>query len=220
MLRNSQCNEKGFINYLELSRQTAFHEAGHAAAIHLGNQRKRLPALFFQIHTSRSECLPHPLSARIEGGRLFSDLGMVTAGGDFAGDEQPFDGSLQMACEADVINLMVGPLTEAKYVAIRDQESFNLELLSPQALLNYGGSHDMEQVAIYLQRFIHSPQQRAIKLKHLFAEAFRFIQQPDHWRSITGLARHLLHSADSVISCEQACQILDNPPQYPRIDWL
>ncbi len=33
----------------DIIRETAIHEAGHAAAIYLGNKRKKLPSIVFRI---------------------------------------------------------------------------------------------------------------------------------------------------------------------------
>jgi hypothetical protein len=43
MKRRYTSNDFYAINYAELSRKTAIHEAGHAAAIYLGNKQKQLP---------------------------------------------------------------------------------------------------------------------------------------------------------------------------------
>jgi hypothetical protein len=33
----------------EIDSRVAYHQAGHAAAIYLGNKQKQLPAVYFQI---------------------------------------------------------------------------------------------------------------------------------------------------------------------------
>jgi len=48
MKRNYQINTICPIDDQELIRQTAFHEAGHAAAIYLYNKQKQLPPVFFK----------------------------------------------------------------------------------------------------------------------------------------------------------------------------
>jgi len=50
MKRKPTSNDFYPINHAELSRKTATHEAGHAAAIYLGNKQKQLPPVFFQIY--------------------------------------------------------------------------------------------------------------------------------------------------------------------------
>jgi hypothetical protein len=47
----------------------------------------------------------------------------------FSLDEQD---AYRTAFEADIINLLVGPLAEAKYVAVRDHECFNKNLITPK----------------------------------------------------------------------------------------
>ena len=48
MKRRHTSNDFYPINHAELSRKTAIHEAGHAAAIYLGNKQKQLPPVFFR----------------------------------------------------------------------------------------------------------------------------------------------------------------------------
>ena len=50
MKRSHLINMPHFVNDAELIRQVAFHEAGHAAAIHIRNKQKQLPPIFFQIY--------------------------------------------------------------------------------------------------------------------------------------------------------------------------
>ena len=49
MNRSHIFNKALNLNHQEVKRKVAIHEAGHAAAIYLGNQQKRLPPVFFQI---------------------------------------------------------------------------------------------------------------------------------------------------------------------------
>jgi hypothetical protein len=48
-----------------------------------------------------------------------------------------------IASEADIINLLIGPLAEAKHVYNRDGELFNHKLVDLKLLKNYGGSSDL-----------------------------------------------------------------------------
>jgi hypothetical protein len=57
------------------------------------------------------------------------------------------------AFETDIINLLIGPLAEAKYVANTDNEPFNHRLVNLNALKNYDASSDLELVKDYLQSF-------------------------------------------------------------------
>jgi hypothetical protein len=54
-----------------------------------------------------------------------------------------------LAFEADIVNLLIGPLAEAKYTAQIDSEPFSEQLLSVQALKNYGGDADLKVVNEY-----------------------------------------------------------------------
>lgn len=209
MQRFYQRAENGLTDHLELNWQTAFHEAGHVAAIYLENKRKSLPSISFEIHVSKQDSMARPLFAKISGGRLVGDLTATTEKNvaDNRGSSDLDD--YQRLYEADIINFLAGPLAEAKYVAIRDNEAFNINLLTPEALKHYGGNADLLEVMSYLECLIPLPEQRQAKLNALFAETFNFILQPSHWKSITALAHHILHHAHENISCEQAITVLE-----------
>lgn len=201
-------DEIGFTDHLEINRQTAFHEAGHVAAICLENKRKSLPLIHFEIRVGKQDSLDQPLFAKVSGGRLVGDLATVTRK-DIAryGESSNID-SYQVVYEADIVNLLAGPLAEAKYISIRDNEVFNINLLTPQAINHYGGNTDMLEVMSYLDFFIPSPVQRDAKLNALFAQAFCFVQQPSNWKSISALAHYILSNTHKNISCEQAIEVL------------
>lgn len=208
MQRFYQQDDHGFTDHLELNRQTAFHEAGHVAAIYLENKRKNLPPVYFQIDVSQADSLAQPLLAKVNGGRRVGDLAtMIHEDVTHHRDSTDID-SYQLVYEADIISFLAGPIAEAKYVSIRDNEVFNINLLPPQALNHYGGNADLLAVMSYLEFFIPSPEQREVKLKTLFAQAFSFVQQPRHWKSITVLADHILNNTYENISCEQAIEVL------------
>ncbi len=209
MQRFYQRDKNGYTDHLELNWQTAFHEAGHVAAIYLENKRKSLPTIDFEIHVSKQDSNVLPLFAKVNGGRLVGDLTTVSQE-DVANyrDSSDTDG-YQRVYEADIINFLAGPLAEAKYVAIRDNEVFNINLLTPQALNHYGGNADLLEVMSYLEFFIPSPEQRKARLNALFAETFSFIQQPSNWKRITALAHHILNTGHENISCEQAIGVLE-----------
>ena len=50
------------------------------------------------------------------------------------------------AFEADMNNLLIGTLAEAKHVALRDNEQFNAYLVNINALHYYGGTSDLEKI--------------------------------------------------------------------------
>jgi hypothetical protein len=210
MQRNYQSADLCFQNNKELINQTAFHEAGHAASIYLGNKKKNLPPVFFQIKIKKAENINKQLYyAKVIDGRLIQNL-------PIAGLENIHDLTIeeqhhyQCAYEADVINLLVGPLAEAKYVSIRDDEAFNFNLFTPHALNYYGGSSDVNKAYAYLEYFIPSSQLRENKMLELFSEAFSFIENNNNWKHILKLAHYILESEKDVLSCEEVIDVLSS----------
>jgi len=208
MERNYLSTTSAFVHPDELDWRTAFHEAGHAAAIHIGNQQKQLPPVFFEIHVKKPKNSLDHFFAKVIDGNLIQNLpiAVVESFSMLSGNDQH---SCQRAYEADVVNLLVGPLTEAKYVAIRDDEVFNFKLISLNALHNYGGFSDLERIQTYLDCFIASKDLREKKMHELLAQAFHFIDNRRNWRSILNLAQHILDSRQEVISCDEAIGVLD-----------
>jgi len=203
----------------DLIRQIAFHEAGHAAAIHLYNKQKQLPPVYFQITIKKTD---HSLAlhfasrvvacdyfvAMVEGGCLIHGLPitLLESANYFSLEEQD---SYRTAFEADMINLLVGPLAEAKHVALRDNECFNKNLINVNALHNYGGTSDLEKVYNYLENFISDKSLHEEKLAKLFDKAFQFIDSPVHWQAIKRLAGYILDNTNNTIGCEEAIAVLD-----------
>lgn len=189
--------------------QTAFHEAGHAASIYIGNQEKNLPPVYFQIQIKNSNTTNNQLVAKVIDGCLIQNLPMV--GLENIDNNLTKEEQLKYKCayEADVINYLVGPLAEAKYISIRDDEALNFNLLNPDALNYYGGSSDVEKAYAYLEYFISSKAKREERMLELFAQAFQFIETQKNWVCILNLAHYLLHSEKDIISCEEAITIFD-----------
>lgn len=204
-----------------LRKQTAIHEAGHAAAIYLGNKQKQLPPVFFQIviknemQTGRWLCqtdndADHPMTcfAKVEGGRLIhtlpSSLAEATVG--FSDGERQ---AYQTAFEADIVNFLAGPLAEAKYIALCDDEIFNPRLVTLDALHFYGGSADVALAREYLDSLIAEQQEKERKIAELFMTAYQFISQRSNWRAITALADYILSAGKNVIDCEEIVAVLD-----------
>ncbi len=219
MDRNNQTNLTRPIEYQDLVKQTAYHEAGHAAAIYLYNKSNNLPPVFFQIKTKEichnkifSENITpsdtKQLIAKIEGGRLIQNhpAFLMEGGTDFTEIE---DQGYQAAYQADIVNLFAGPLAEAKYVALRDDEVFNSFLVNANALKFYGGTSDLDNVHNYLEHFISNQEQREIKLTTLFNKAFAFISDRTNWKAIASLASYILNNKNKTISCEDAFTVLD-----------
>ncbi len=219
MKRNHQTDTSYIINDQDLFRQIAFHEAGHAAAIYLYNKQKQLPLVYFQIiiqdspHQKASSLDTCRLSydhfdAVVEGGRLIHSLSvaLIESTHYFSVAEQD---AYQTAFEADMINLLVGPLAEAKHVALRDDEQFSAQLVNINALHYYGGRSDLEQVYEYMDTFIATKSRQQEKLVELFDKAFQFINSPIHWRAIQCLADYILKNKENIISCEESITVMD-----------
>jgi hypothetical protein len=203
-----------------LKKQTAIHEAGHAAAIYLGNKQKQLPPVFFQIiiqdiiHEGQWPCRTSPAAhvmtcfAKVEGGRLIHTLpsSLAEATRRFSPDERQ---AYQAAFEADIVNFLAGPLAEAKYVALCDGELFNPRLVNLEALHFYGGSADVALAREYLDCLPVDGLEKEQKITELFLAAYRFINQRSHWRAITALADFILNAGKKEISCEEIIGVLD-----------
>jgi hypothetical protein len=216
MKRSEFAHATDQVNYQELIRQTAIHEAGHAVAIHLGNQQKSLPPVFFQIVVKKLDAdfplyLSEPYThcaAKVEGGRLIHTLpsSIKEATDDFSpGQKQAY----QQAFEADIVNLLVGPLAEARYIASRDDEVINAYLVNLNALRYYGGTSDLELAGEYLECFIADRAQREKKIGELFMAAFAFVHHAPNWRAIMVLADYILASPKAVIDCEEVMALLN-----------
>ncbi len=208
MERNYHAKTSIFVHPDELDWRTAFHEAGHAAAIHIGNQQKQLPPVFFEIQVKIPNDTNDHFFAKVVDGNLIQNLpiAVVESFSAVSGNEKH---SCQRAYEADIVNLLVGPLAEAKYVSIRDNEIFNLDLISFNALHNYGGCSDLERVHAYLEYFIASKELREEKMLELLAQAFQFIDNRRNWRCILNLAHYILDSQQEIISCDEAIRVFD-----------
>ena len=221
MKRRHTSNDFYPINHAELSRKTAIHEAGHAAAIYLGNKQKQLPPVFFRMFIKEPNsdfqstgCLCKSYDScnncitKIEGGRLIHTLpsSVDEAVSYFSLSQKQ---AYQRAFEADIINLLVGPLAEANYVAIRDDEPINPRLVNLDALHYYGGSSDLETINEYIDCLIADRALRKKKLSELFLAAFNFINDRSNWHAIMALADYILADCKNIIECEEIIAVLD-----------
>jgi len=221
MKRRYTSNDFHAINTAELSKKMAIHEAGHAAAIYLGNKQKQLPQIFFQIFFKKLNsnfqtigCLCKAYDScnhcgtKIDGGRLIHTLpsSFKEAVSNFSTIQKR---AYQHAFEADIINLLVGPLAEANYVSLRDDEPINQYLVNFHALHNYGGSSDLETINEYLDCFIADKVHREKKLTELLMAAFHFINNRSNWHAIMALADHILAASENIITCEEIIAVLD-----------
>jgi hypothetical protein len=197
------------VDYIELRRKTAIHEAGHAAAIHFGNKQKQLPPVFFRIvindysYSSDDNCI-----TKVDGGRLIHTLpsSIKEACCNFSAAQKH---AYQQAFEADIINLLVGSLAEANYIAQRDNEMISPSLVPLNALHNYGGSSDLEIVNEYLQCFSGNEIQQEKKVIELFLAAFDFINEWSNWYAIIALADYILENDKNIIDYEEVVAVLD-----------
>lgn len=201
-------------SFKELSRKTAIHEAGHAAAIYLRNREKQLPPVYFQIFiadtgTKRQKSKTgNYWFAKVQGGRLIHTLpdSLEEATRDFSPEQKQ---AYIEAFEADMVNLLVGPLAEANYVALRDDEIINSRLVDLKALHNYGGTADLQVIDDYLNCWTADAMLREMKMAELFALAFDFINQRANWRAINALANAILANTKQLLDCEEIIAVLD-----------
>lgn len=202
-----------------ISRRAAYHQAGHVAAVYLGNKQKQLPAVHFQIiikpqewdgqQSDRFTRKHGKYTAKVEGGRLIQSLPM-----SFSEATQYFSWPEQEEClcafEADVINLLAGSLAEAKYVASRDNEVFNPNLVYLGALKFYGGNSDLEVITEYLECFMLHEAERDRKLAELFLAAYNFVNKRSNWRAISALADFIRDEPKDIIQCEEVISLLES----------
>lgn len=201
----------------ELLKKTAIHESGHAAAIYLGNKQKRLPPIFFQIDIKalsspkparNSYDAPASPFAQVIDGRLIHTLPLSVS--DVTRNLSLNDRKQYLqAFEADIVNLLVGPLAEAKYVATSMDEPVNHRLVNLNSLDHFGGSSDLKTVREYLDCWLTDEAEKENKCFELFLAAYAFINDPNHWHAITVLADYLLASGKRVVDCEEIFAVLD-----------
>ena len=115
-----------------------------------------------------------------------------------------------VAFEADIINLLAGPLAEAKHVHKRDDELFNHQLVDLKSLKNYGGDSDIALARDYLECFSACKEIQDQKLAELFALACEFVREPSNWKAITKLANYILESNKNIISCEEVVSVIES----------
>lgn len=213
-------NKPSLLN--QLSKRNVYHQAGHAAAVYLGNQEKRLPVVHFQISHKTQENTSHNSRrdiqfsgkhlVKLEGGLLIQTLPVSFA--EAIRHWPPYEQiEYCRAFEADVTNLLVGPLAEAKYVALRDDEPFNANLVYLNALQFYGGKSDLKLISEYMRCFIPEKKERDQKLVELFLKAYSFINNPSNWKAIVYLAEFILNTLNvthnKVIPCDIIIDLLE-----------
>ncbi|MGR9013400.1 MAG: hypothetical protein ACU83U_07130 [Gammaproteobacteria bacterium] len=230
MKRNKMIETLDQNKLIEHKQRIAYHEAGHAAGIHLNNKARQLPPVFFKIifkemsvvtaedviayQSSHDDCI-----ARVEGGRLIELLppsveGLIHELAERNGASSQLIKDYMLAFEADIINLLIGPLAEAKHVADTDDELFNRQLVNLKALKNYGGSSDLALANEYLHSLSADKQQKDKKLDELFTVAFDFVNDDANWSAITNLADYISDSSKNIIDCEEVVSLLDQSVEH------
>ncbi|WP_333876982.1 hypothetical protein [Methylobacter sp.] len=218
MKRNHIFNKALNLTHQEVNRKVAIHEAGHATAIYLGNKQKNLPPIFFQIFITpgysdfqSSRFLSKPNNkyiANIDGGRLIHTLPFsieeVTSG--FSPSQIS---AYQRAFEADMINILAGPLAEAKYLALQEGKQISPSHIHLNDLHYFGGASDLESINEYLECFPINLELRQQKITELFLKAFSFINEESNWRAITTLADYIVNKDKSVIECNEIIDVLE-----------
>ncbi|MDP3877438.1 MAG: hypothetical protein Q8Q50_10690 [Methylobacter sp.] len=148
MKRNKVSEVWGQDKLIEHKLRVAFHEAGHAAGIYLNNKLRQLPPVFFKIifkdmsDVTDADIMAYQMThddciARVEGGRLIESLPPSTDRwvDELIGYNEEMAQLIKdyrVAFDADIINLLIGPLAEAKYVADSDDELFVIIQTPPQ----------------------------------------------------------------------------------------
>lgn len=209
----------------EHKQRAAFHAAGYAAAIHLNNQTNHLPPVFFNIFFKEIGCITtadgvtykttqDDYIAQVEGGRAIE---LLPDSVDSLAREltKHNDAMVQLVedyrivFESDIINLLIGSLAEAKYIADTDDEPFNHQLINLNALKNYGGDSGLALINEYLQSFL-ADKRKNEKLDELFSEAFGFVNNDANWAAITNLANYIIDNhCKNIIDCEEIGLMLD-----------
>lgn len=227
MKRNTQSVIPMQYRFLQHKECIAFHEAGHAAAIYLNNKARNLPPVYFQIvfkelnsDKDNNVILYHEAThddniARVEGGRLIQSLPHSIDGlaHKLIDDNEamiPLVRDYLIAFETDIINLLIGPLAEAKHVHSRDNELFNHRLVNLGALINYGGGSDLALAREYLESYSENKQVQDEKLDELFNGVFDFVNDRENWKAIIKLADYILKCDKKIISCEEVVSVLES----------
>jgi hypothetical protein len=205
----------------EYKQRVAFHEAGHAAGIHLNNKDRRLPPVFLKIlfkelsgETEKDvlsyQELQDQYIAQVEGGRLielFPD-GLMLKLTEHNDKMVQLIQDYRIAFESDIINLLIGSLAEAKHIADTDNEPFNLKLINLKALKNYGGNSGLAMVNEYFKSFF-ADKHKDEKLDELFTKAYDFVNNDLNWAAITKLAKYILDGSNNIIYYDEISLILD-----------
>lgn len=204
---------------IHIDKATAYHLAGHAVAICLGNRQKQLPDVHFQIfidQPGQNKRASGPYAAKVggytalvEGGRLIHHLPLTLAAALQSLPNQQQQDEYKRAFETDIINLLVGPLAEAKYVAIRDSKAFNANLVNIVGLSSYDGKPDSSLIVEYMDCFLFDKKDYD-RMKELYMDAFSFVNNGSNWIAISSLAGYILDKPAGCIDCEEAVSLMES----------
>ncbi len=202
----------------ELSWRNAYHIAGRAASTFYTASESDSPCAGFHIAITPTHSLAalnggnsfsqHKLVASIEGGCLnerfplaSQQAGLVTL---------PANNETYLRnIETSIVNSLVGPLAEAKYVALRDDEVFNANLVYLGALKFYNGDAAMRAVDEYLDSFAYDVKECRKKSADLFLAAYSFVNSNPRWEAISQLADFIHQQKQGAISYQAIAAILE-----------
>lgn len=222
-MKINNCIRKSFKNediepYFGIDQRIAYHMAGHAAGIGIGNYQKQLPDVHFQIiiklydsewhKTDRLIPIQGNYTATLEGGRLIQSLPLSLVQSDSDDSGLNHQKEYRKALQADIFNLMAGPLAEAKFVTTRDNEMFTPNLVNFEALKFYGSNSDLNLINEYLECLnLHQPE-AGYELNKLYLAAFNFINKKSNWNAISAIANYIIDRTDNIIQCEELTSLL------------
>lgn len=227
-------NTQQKISIGKISKKMAYHQAGYAAAIHIGNQHKQLPTVHFHVaikpelqNRQPNSCMTGIIedifckcAVNLEGGRLIQPLPLRISE---AVQNLSWYQQAEYCCalESDVVNLLAGPLAEAKYVALRDNEVFKANLLNINSLHFYNGSSAIELANKYMECYLPNEEERERKLAQLLMLAFNFVADHGNWRKIRALAEFIQSQTKAgVIPSKELISLLDSGLPLSRTDSL
>lgn len=197
-------------------RQVAFHIAGHAAAIYLNNKASFSPSSIFQIRFQQRNCDSRH--------RQTIQCQHIVRIDDDERTIQPFprpvtrsadetDGPLRSddlnTCDTDIINLLAGPLAEARYIHDCDNELLTRRLIDLEALKQYGGDSDLLIARQNLRNLLSVQSEQDKKLEELLTAAFYFVNDDNNWSVIIRLAEYLFKHHKKMMSSEEVASVLE-----------
>ena len=154
--------------------------------------------------------MPPTYNIEIEGGRIINNLPL-----SFPEETKYYSPAqkeeFRHLLETDVINLLAGPLSEAKFAALHDDEIFNANLVNIGSLRFYTGHASLALVKQYMDCFKLGVEDYEKKLKELFLSAYHFISDDLNWRAICSVAEYILNEPGKAIKDEEIRVLLKLP---------